>query len=262
MTKLTSYAVLSLLAAKHSKDVFVPECKSGPTQWGNHDRLDAWVMPRSWAHPAVTGYEIKVSRSDFMRDEKWQNYLPMCNFLYFVAPKGLIDPGELPQEVGLMEVTTGGRRLITRRKAVKRDVSIPEDVWRYILMCRAAIRGETQDSVGRAEYWRMWLEKRAEDQELGGFVSKRILALYDENVTKVQAENNALRSRIAGLERVEKVLADLGITEVGRYGAEGQVRQALAQKRGDLSQRMVHRLNECERAIRELRSVTEEEIVR
>jgi len=40
-------------------------------------------MPRPLLNPACTGYDIKISRSDFLGDEKWTGYLPLCNLLYF-----------------------------------------------------------------------------------------------------------------------------------------------------------------------------------
>ena len=43
--------IRQLLADKHSKDVFVPECKGGSTWFSDHDRLDAWAMARSWKNP-------------------------------------------------------------------------------------------------------------------------------------------------------------------------------------------------------------------
>jgi len=33
----------------------------------------------------MVGYEIKVSKSDFFNDIKWQEYLPMCNELFFAG---------------------------------------------------------------------------------------------------------------------------------------------------------------------------------
>ena len=72
--KMTSNLIKSLLAVRHAKDVFVEECKNGPT----HNtktliKLDAWAMSRSWANPHTFGYEIKVSRSDFLSDPQQQN---------------------------------------------------------------------------------------------------------------------------------------------------------------------------------------------
>lgn len=39
--------VVSLIAARHTNDVFVPECKDGPTWGGGAMRLDAWAMRKS-----------------------------------------------------------------------------------------------------------------------------------------------------------------------------------------------------------------------
>ncbi|MEO8467548.1 MAG: MmcB family DNA repair protein, partial [Gammaproteobacteria bacterium] len=141
--------LLALLRARHADDVFVDECKSGPTQLTEHERIDAWVMAKSWAHPMVTGYEIKVSRGDFLRDQKWQRYLPMCNALYFVCPAKLIAPNELPDDVGLMWASMTGSRLYTKKRAKPRDVTIPEDVWRYILMSRVRITREQFTSANK-----------------------------------------------------------------------------------------------------------------
>ena len=64
--------IVDLLSTKHSKDLFIPECKDGPTWGASHLRLDAWALTRSWASPCSYGYEIKVSRSDWMQDDKVQ----------------------------------------------------------------------------------------------------------------------------------------------------------------------------------------------
>jgi hypothetical protein len=48
-------------------------------------------------------YEIKASRGDFLRDGKWERYLPFCTHFAFVAPAGAIAKWELPRGVGLIE---------------------------------------------------------------------------------------------------------------------------------------------------------------
>jgi hypothetical protein len=52
----------------------------------------------------ITGFEIKVSRADFLGDKKWQNYLPYCNRFYFATTPGVVEPKELPDEIGLLEL--------------------------------------------------------------------------------------------------------------------------------------------------------------
>ncbi len=55
----------------------------------------------------TSGYEVKISRSDFVADDKWQEYLPFCNKFYFVCPPDLIKLSELPPETGLIYVEQG-----------------------------------------------------------------------------------------------------------------------------------------------------------
>jgi hypothetical protein len=53
----------------------------------------------------IRGFEVKVSRSDFVGDDKWQTYLHYFNIFAFVTPPGLINPKELPPEIYLLEFT-------------------------------------------------------------------------------------------------------------------------------------------------------------
>ncbi|HTV74021.1 MAG TPA: MmcB family DNA repair protein [Candidatus Acidoferrales bacterium] len=48
-------------------------------------------------------YEVKSSRADFLRDSKWERYLPFCTHFAFVAPAGVIARFELERGVGLIE---------------------------------------------------------------------------------------------------------------------------------------------------------------
>ena len=64
-------------------------------------RIDAYAYNTK----ATWGYEIKISRKDFTNDGKWKEYLQYCNYFYFVAPEGLINKSELPERIGLIEVS-------------------------------------------------------------------------------------------------------------------------------------------------------------
>lgn len=67
----------------------------------------------------VIGFEIKVSRSDWIAElrnpEKSAAVQKYCHHWYVVAPKGLIDQGEVPATWGLIELA--GKRLYTTVKA-------------------------------------------------------------------------------------------------------------------------------------------------
>ena len=190
--KRTANDIIRVLANKHRDDVFIPECKDGPSQTRSHRRLDAWAMARSWSRPLVTGYEVKISRSDFANDNKWQDYLPLCNQLYFVCPANLIQPDELPPQVGLYWVSSGGSRAYLKKKAEHRSVQIPESLWRYIVMCRSVIGADRDGTMtkSRADWLRGWLEQKADLKELGVAVSRRVRKFVDD----VKFENERLQT--------------------------------------------------------------------
>lgn len=207
LPKITARTISNLLREKHSQDVFVEECKDGPTQSRiEHFKMDAWVMNKSWANPCVTAYEIKCSRNDFLRDTKWRAYLPLCNELYFICPRDLIAESEVSDGVGLMYVASTGNRIFAKRKAAYRDVTIPEEVFRYILMCRATIGTPTTDN---ARNWRAWLEKKAEDRELGWDVSKAIR----EHCHELECQNERLKTQCQSYDQIAKFCDSLGLTD-------------------------------------------------
>jgi hypothetical protein len=132
---ITEQSILNILAKKHTRDIFVPHCKTGP--WEGRAILDAWVMPKSWVKPII-GYEVKISRSDFQRDQKWMNYLEYCNLFFFVTPWGLIDPKEVPEEAGLIWTTKTGQGIRYKKCAQSRWWhGIPQSVFMYVLMWRS-----------------------------------------------------------------------------------------------------------------------------
>lgn len=222
--------ILELLAAKHSKDVFVPECKSGPTYYSEHMRMDAWVMNRSWAHPCYTAYEIKISRSDFLNDKKWRAYLPYCNEFFFVAPKGIVKVDELPPEAGLLEQLGGvtGRRLVRRKQAAWRDVVPPESIFKYVLMARVKV-GRSEYSIEqtkeeRAADYRRFIQAKIENRELGYLVSKAIR----EKATAMDIEMKKMERQMAEYDDIRRLLVRLDIdpdSYVSRWTIEDRLKQ-------------------------------------
>lgn len=257
--KLTSRKILALLATKHSGDVFVPECKDGPTAsyqmrgYGTHRRMDAWVMNKSWANATVTAYEIKVNRNDFLRDEKWTDYLPLCNCFYFVCPHGTIKPEELRKGVGLIYVSKTGTRLFMKRKAVHRKVRIPEEVWRYIMMCRVEIVDERRD-VSSAGFWRKWLEEKIEKQKLGYEVSTRIRRLYEKAVEKRKHAEDL----VAGYALFQERLRAVGIDPdepIHSWAIDREIDELLGRVTPQLRHRVRSLLHDLEKLDKEIRTI-------
>lgn len=207
--------IIKLLVEKHAKDVFVSECKDG-SSWGGHLRMDGWAMSRSWAHPCMYGYEIKISRADFLGDDKWPGYLSLCNRFSFVAPRGIIQPGELSEGVGLLEVSFTGNTLRTVRKSSYREIEPPIDLIRYILMCRAKICGSQfgrmLDDEDNARFWRKWLEQKQDLQDIGYRVSRRLRQVIAEQIDAVEIENRKLKSQNDGYAEIAALLKDLNLS--------------------------------------------------
>ncbi|HUT55112.1 MAG TPA: MmcB family DNA repair protein [bacterium] len=258
---VTAGTLKSLLAQRHWKDVFVPECKDGPTWIGSHLRLDAWAMKRSWAQPCTYGYEIKVSRSDFLRDDKWPEYLMYCNQFYLACPPGLIAVEELPADVGLLYASRTGTRLYMKRKAPHRQVEIPEDFYRYILMHRTTIipAGPAAPESPRA-FWQRWFEGEATDREFGWMVSRKIQQTVEERIDKVEVRNRQLVDQMKEYEGIRAMLRQAGCpAEGGDYWWRDKARKAaqsiLTRVPADLLadvRRSIGALEGLERALKEM----------
>lgn len=117
---MTATEILVLLEKKHAPHpmqsghgdwFFIPELRLGTGFLGSDSRMDAFAMQQtpSKGHTRI-GYEIKVSRADFMRDiakaDKHRQARMFVNEFWFVAPKGVIPREKLPIWAGLLEVVT------------------------------------------------------------------------------------------------------------------------------------------------------------
>jgi hypothetical protein len=223
-----SRILVKLLEKRHAGEVFVSECKTGPSQGAHCPRLDGWAMNKSWANACVTGYEIKVSRSDFLRDDKWHEYLEFCNELYFVTPKGLIDPSEVPAECGLMEASTHYARLMVKKKAPYRKLDIPQSIYQYILMSRVKITREfgEQTREERIEEWQRWLSERKASKEIGYEVRQCLRAATADIANK----NESLQKEQIRIEQQYKSIIEM-LTSLNidpkSYWAKDDLRQKL-----------------------------------
>jgi len=231
----TEHQLSELLRAKHSEDVFVPRCKNGPTTTGGSRLriLDAWAMNRSWSRMTWYGYEIKVSRSDFLRDEKWTDYLALCNVLYFVAPPNVIDPRELPANVGLLVCSTNAKRLYTKKKAVRREIDPPVDLFLYLLMCRTVISdGDLDPEYGRAHriaYWQRVLEQKKKARDIDYSLKGKI----SERIAELRQRTDAAEARAHTLEYVERRIVELGF-DPEQPLSDWRISQKLQELRDDI----------------------------
>lgn len=213
VSTVTSSDIKQALAKKHgNREFFIAECKNGPSLTG-FLQFDGIAIYKSWAHPRIVGYEIKVSRSDFQRDTKFFRYLPYCHEFYIVTPTGLIDRMELPNDIGLMYYNPKTKIITTKKKAIHRKIEISGDMMLYIIMNRLESDRMPFHS-SKADYWKDWLANKLGNRELGYQVRSKLL----EQVEKLEQENKRYsRFKEDQNERVEiiKVMQKHGISTWG-----------------------------------------------
>jgi hypothetical protein len=186
---MNSKHIVEALCKKHKKDFYLEQVKSGPT-WGNQElfQLDMWVMKLQWKLHTI-GYEIKVSRNDFVNDSKWPNYLKFCNQFSWVCPDGMISRDEIDPEVGLIYVKEDGTYRTVKR-ALFRNVQIPAELYRYIIMWRLYSRPIERRT--RKEIIQDFLDDKMSNIELGNAFKGKLIK---ENA-KLQLENTKLLHKV------------------------------------------------------------------
>ena len=142
---------------------FISELSMG-TGYGIPGRIDGWAL-RCWqGHPGyeAVGFEIKASRSDFLRERrnpKWQQYLELCDRFWFVVADGVTNINEFAEGFkhdgytpGLMRFTPGqGLRIIKQARRIRPRtegmVELPRGFWaaaiRSALLTDAPFNGFT-----------------------------------------------------------------------------------------------------------------------
>jgi hypothetical protein len=207
MTKVRTDLILRQLSKRHvgqikgrvklPDDVFLTNVKNGRS-WDSDNLLimDALAIRRSWKKPCFTGYEIKVDRSDFLRDQKWPGYLKFCHEFYFVCPVSLIQPEELPNEVGLIYYNPEKDCISTKRKALYRPIEIPSDLLMYLVMSRINSDAHPFFSNKR-EYFEAFVKEKAEKEKIGRYIARE----YGSYVTELSEEIRRLKR---DLEMVQK----------------------------------------------------------
>lgn len=212
MAKVTAYEIKKALGKKHGdREFFITECKNGPTGVARGQLLlfDAIAIYKSWSRPQIRGYEVKVSRSDFLRDTKYTQYIPYCHEFYFVTPTGLVQRQEIEENIGLIWYNPKTGALTTKKKAVYRDIEISANMLLYIIMNRLD-SDRLPFTNNKAEYWRDWLEGKKSNRELGYQVNSKLLEENRELSQKLDRFRNFKEDREEYGE-ILKVLKNHGI---------------------------------------------------
>lgn len=214
MKSVSALEIKKALAKKHgNREFFITECKTGPTGTGML-QFDGLAIYKSWAHPNIVGYEVKVSRSDFLRDAKYTRYMPYCHELYFVTPTGMVQRQEVEENIGLIwyNPTTGG--LTTKKKAIHRNIEISSELLLYIIMNRLE-SDRLPFTSDKAEYWREWINEKINNRELGYQVKSKLLDKIAEQERDMKRFSDNKEDH-EELNAIDKVMEKHGIRSYWR----------------------------------------------
>ena len=144
--RVTEREITNALKLRHKKrgDFFGSQIKMGPS---GSKIMDGVAIPSTWSPRTIVGYEIKVTRSDFLSDQKYPHYMTTCNLFYFVVPKGLIKKEEVPPRVGILEYNNGKLRQLKR--AIYENIEINSDM---LLHCMFFKMNEYNRPMTKAEH--------------------------------------------------------------------------------------------------------------
>ena len=90
------------LAQIGSTAAVVPECE---VKWAKYDWCRPDLLSVEFAKGLIRIVEIKESRGDYtgeIRNRKWEKYLLLADYFYFLVPCGLVKLNEVPDIAGLL----------------------------------------------------------------------------------------------------------------------------------------------------------------
>lgn len=208
--RITSTDIKVALKEMHNSrsTYFITECKTCSTYFPDPQGLlifDGLAITKSYTKPCIVGYEIKVSRSDFLGDNKWHLYLQYCNEFFFVVPKGLVSKDELPEGVRLIYYDPDAKQeLRTVKKAQYRKIEEPVGVYKYIIYSRLE-----EDRIpfyeGRATYAEDYIEDKSYKKAIGDQLGSKMAVELQGALKKLDSLSH-VEQEVERWRKVEKVL--------------------------------------------------------
>lgn len=212
--KIRADHIAHALQNKHAEDAFYTQVKNGPTHTStNLLIIDAVALSKSWAKPCITGYEIKVNRSDFTRDEKWVYYRQYCHRMYLACPTGMIAPEELPDDTGLIWYNPEKKSLYTKKKALFRDVELPVEMLYYLVICRHDSERHPYFS-DRRQALEAWVDEKINTRTLSQEVSTCLvqrLKNAERKISEMELEMKGLQADSDRYQKISGIMREFGI---------------------------------------------------
>jgi len=192
--------ISAVIKAQWSRKALVfTEVKNGPSYGPGQRRMDLLAIARTWSPITIKAVEVKVSRSDFVRDTKWPEYLDLCNQFYWACPPKLISREEVDPRCGLLYVTP--ERVRTVKAAPFRDVEPDPLTLLYLLLWR--------EEAHTPENTPQQIREEMEENARVGTLYKRFVSqkLREANRRVAEAEQTA-EQRFTRERKLAKWFAD------------------------------------------------------
>lgn len=220
---------LEARARKSGKAGFWPEI-TVPAPDGDL-RLDGVELEWSYGNMWVHGFEIKVSRSDWLRDAKYERYRKYCDTLTVVCPKGMIGRDEIPGDIGLMWYDPDKNMLRYKRKpgydTPDKDTSILKD-----RLLRSIVKSVWYDSsvsrYGRYDTAKDYLDQKATMKGVGRALgSKMALRLQALEAQCEPTHRQRTEAKAAAYDRLVRILYDSGYQQIDPWSNPEHIDSAL-----------------------------------
>lgn len=160
------------------------------TGWSKNRLLDVVVMSL-WPSRGLdlTGIEIKVTRGDFRREindpAKADEIGKFCDLFFIAAPKGLLEPEELPATWGLLEIDEKHR--VRARSPATRNTERQEPTRGFVA---ALLRRASEAEAARMKTW-------ASPEQLEARVAELLERAVKSKVADLACETESLRREVA-----------------------------------------------------------------
>jgi len=105
---MTAKEIGDILKRSSYSNLYIPEFT-----WDDL-RIDAIMIDVK--HRWIRGFEIKTSRGDWLKDNKWTEYSKFCSSLCVVCPEGLIQKEEIEKPFGLIWIAEKSYNRIQYKK--------------------------------------------------------------------------------------------------------------------------------------------------
>jgi hypothetical protein len=128
---------------------------------------------------------VKVSRSDWLGDQKWNAYIPLCHRFSIAAAHGVVHDGEVPAGIGWYEYNPATKTLRIKQKVVHRDIEPDANMLMYIIMSKIQ-SDRIPFHADRAALFRDYVEGKREARYIGRALSHHMQQRL-ERADKIEA---------------------------------------------------------------------------